>query len=93
MKEYKWLEKVASHHKEWVKTVQKMGEYDFAEDIVQESYIALMKYAQTRIPPSQSSAFCFSIGFHELVGLPNGECTISGTRHGSLQGPLIPERL
>jgi DNA-directed RNA polymerase specialized sigma24 family protein len=45
MKEYKWLEKVASHHKEWVKTVQKMGEYDFAEDIVQESYIALMKYA------------------------------------------------
>jgi DNA-directed RNA polymerase specialized sigma24 family protein len=45
MNEYKWLEKVASHHKEWVKTIQKMGEFDYAEDIVQESYIALMKYA------------------------------------------------
>jgi len=45
MNKYKWLEKVAAHHKEWVKTIQKMGEYDYAEDIVQESYIALMKYA------------------------------------------------
>jgi len=25
MNNYKWLEKVASHHKEWVKTIQKMG--------------------------------------------------------------------
>lgn len=43
--EYKWLEEVAKHHKEWVNTIQKMGEFDYAEDIVQESYIALMKYA------------------------------------------------
>jgi len=45
MDNFKWLEQVAKHHKEWVKTIQKLGEYDFAEDIVQESYIALMKYA------------------------------------------------
>lgn len=43
--EYKWLEEVAKHHKEWVNTIQKMGEFDYAEDIVQESYIALIKYA------------------------------------------------
>lgn len=45
MSNYKWLERVAEHHQEWVKTIQKMGEFDYAEDIVQESYIALMKYA------------------------------------------------
>lgn len=45
MTDFKWLEKVAVHHKEWIKTIQKMGEYDYCEDIVQESYIALMKYA------------------------------------------------
>ena len=45
MDNFKWLEQVAKHHKEWVKTIQKLGEYDYAEDIVQESYIALMKYA------------------------------------------------
>lgn len=40
-----WLGKVAEHHAEWVKVVQSFGEYDYAEDIVQESYIALWKYA------------------------------------------------
>lgn len=45
MDNFKWLEKVAKHHKEWIKTIQSLGEYDYAEDIVQESYIALMKYA------------------------------------------------
>jgi DNA-directed RNA polymerase specialized sigma24 family protein len=45
MSNYKWLEQVAKHHKEWVETIHKLGEYDFAEDIVQESYIALIKYA------------------------------------------------
>ena len=45
MSNYKWLEQVAKHHKEWVEIIHKLGEYDFAEDIVQESYIALMKYA------------------------------------------------
>ena len=45
MDNYKWLEQVAKHHKEWVEVINKLGEYDYAEDIVQESYIALMKYA------------------------------------------------
>jgi DNA-directed RNA polymerase specialized sigma24 family protein len=45
MDNFKWLEQVVKHHKEWIKTIQKLGEYDYAEDIVQESYIALMKYA------------------------------------------------
>ena len=40
-----WLGKVAEHHSEWVKVVQSFGEFDYAEDIVQESYIALWKYA------------------------------------------------
>lgn len=40
-----WLGKVAEHHNEWVKVVQSFGEFDYAEDIVQESYIALWKYA------------------------------------------------
>ena len=42
---YKWLEKVAVHHQKWVKIVESFGELDWAEDIVQESYIALIKYA------------------------------------------------
>lgn len=41
----KWLGKVAEHHNEWVKIIHTFGEYDYAEDIVQESYIALWKYA------------------------------------------------
>jgi DNA-directed RNA polymerase specialized sigma24 family protein len=40
-----WLSKVAQHHDEWVKVIHTFGEYDYAEDIVQESYIALYKYA------------------------------------------------
>jgi DNA-directed RNA polymerase specialized sigma24 family protein len=41
----KWLEQVAEHHKEWIKIINSFGEYDYAEDIVQETYIALYKYA------------------------------------------------
>lgn len=41
----KWLEKVAKHHDEWIKIIHTFGEYDYAEDIVQEAYIALYKYA------------------------------------------------
>lgn len=41
----KWLEIVAKDHKEWVRIVKSLGEYDYAEDIVQESYIALSKYS------------------------------------------------
>jgi RNA polymerase sigma factor (sigma-70 family) len=40
-----WLNKVAKHHKDWVKIVNSFGEYFFAEDIVQETYIMLMKWS------------------------------------------------
>jgi DNA-directed RNA polymerase specialized sigma24 family protein len=40
-----WLAKVAQYHNDWIKVIQTFGEYDYAEDIVQESYIALLKYA------------------------------------------------
>jgi DNA-directed RNA polymerase specialized sigma24 family protein len=41
----KWLKQVAAHHDEWIKIINSFGEYDYAEDIVQETYIALYKYA------------------------------------------------
>jgi DNA-directed RNA polymerase specialized sigma24 family protein len=40
-----WLAKVAQHHNEWVKVIHTFGEYEVAEDLVQETYIALWKYA------------------------------------------------
>ena len=40
-----WLELVAKQHKEWIRVVNSFGEYDYAEDVVQEAYIALYKYA------------------------------------------------
>ena len=45
MGETKWLAIVAKQHKEWIHIVNSFGEYNYAEDIVQESYIALYKYA------------------------------------------------
>ena len=41
-----WLEIVAKQHKEWIRIVNGFGEYDYAEDIVQESYLILYKYAK-----------------------------------------------
>ncbi len=41
-----WLGLVAKQHKEWIKIVNGFGEYDYAEDIVQESYLILYKYAK-----------------------------------------------
>jgi len=40
-----WLAKVAERHKEWIAIVKSFEEYDLAEDIVQECYITLYKYA------------------------------------------------
>jgi len=40
-----WLNIVASQHEDWIKIVNGFGEYNYAEDIVQESYIRLIKYA------------------------------------------------
>ena len=41
-----WIEKVAQHHDEYVATVRGFGEDFFAEDIVQESYIKIIKYVR-----------------------------------------------
>lgn len=42
---YQWLEIVAKQHKDWIKIVNSFGEYNYAEDLVQQSYLALAKYA------------------------------------------------
>lgn len=41
----KWLELVARQHRDWVAIVHSFGEYRYAEDIVQEMYFVLIKYA------------------------------------------------
>jgi len=40
-----WLNKVAKYHKDWVQIAKTLGAKDYAEDIVQESYIKLHMYA------------------------------------------------
>lgn len=45
MGEAGWLSKVAARHIEWIKIVHSFGEFDYAEDIVQEMYLVLNKYA------------------------------------------------
>jgi len=37
-----WIEKVSKHHKEYIKTIHKFGEYFYAEDLVQEMYLRLI---------------------------------------------------
>tara|TARA_R110002110_G_scaffold241601_1_gene457964 strand:+ start:86 stop:634 length:549 start_codon:yes stop_codon:yes gene_type:complete len=39
-----WLNKVAKHHKEYIKYVHKMGNTSHAEDLVQECYLRLVQY-------------------------------------------------
>lgn len=41
-----WLNIVATQHEDWIKIVNGFGEYNYAEDLVQESYIRLIKYAK-----------------------------------------------
>lgn len=45
MGDFQWLSKVAKYHNDWIRIVQGFGEFDYAEDIVQETYIVLTKYA------------------------------------------------
>lgn len=40
-----WLAKVAERHKEWIAIVKSFGEYDYCEDLVQEMYLTIYKYA------------------------------------------------
>jgi DNA-directed RNA polymerase specialized sigma24 family protein len=36
-----WLGEIAKHHKDYVRTINKFGEYFYAEDLVQEMYLRL----------------------------------------------------
>lgn len=45
LKNTDFLKEVAEHHKEWIKTVTALGGGSYSEDIVQEMYIKLYKYA------------------------------------------------
>ena len=45
-KTYEWLELVAKQHDDWVGIVRSFGEYKYHEDLVQEAYLALIKYAK-----------------------------------------------
>jgi DNA-directed RNA polymerase specialized sigma24 family protein len=40
-----WLEKVAEYHADYIRIVHSYGETEYAEDIVQEMYVRLDKYA------------------------------------------------
>jgi RNA polymerase sigma factor (sigma-70 family) len=40
-----WLQIIAKNHKEWIRIVESFGERNYAEDIVQEMYLVLYKYA------------------------------------------------
>lgn len=44
-KKSEWLAIVAKRHYEWIKIVNSFSEYDFAEDLVQEMYLTIYKYA------------------------------------------------
>lgn len=39
-----WLNVVAKQHDKWIKLVERFGEHQYQEDIVQEAYLALHKY-------------------------------------------------
>ncbi len=45
IKDARFLNEIAKHHKEWVNTATALGGGDFAEDIVQEAYLKIYKYA------------------------------------------------
>jgi len=41
-----WLEYAFKEHSKWIKVIESFGEYEYAEDLVQEAYIVLYKYAK-----------------------------------------------
>jgi len=44
-RDLQWLSIVAEQHDTWVGIVKSLGEHNYCDDIVQEAYIALSKYA------------------------------------------------
>jgi DNA-directed RNA polymerase specialized sigma24 family protein len=53
---------LADHHKEWVKIVRSFGEYDLAEDVVQDVYLRIVK-VQLRGEDTQrrKTKHCFNV--------------------------------
>ena len=45
MADAQWLKRVAERHNEWIKIVESFGEKNFQEDIVQQAYLIIYKYA------------------------------------------------
>ena len=45
MADAQWLKRVAERHNEWIKIVESFGERNFQEDIVQQAYLIIYKYA------------------------------------------------
>ena len=43
-----FLEVLGKNHKEWVDLAKNLGAKDYAEDIVQEAYIKITKYAHNK---------------------------------------------
>jgi RNA polymerase sigma factor (sigma-70 family) len=41
-----WIEKIAENHEQYIEVVRQFGESTYAEDIVQEAYIKVMKYCK-----------------------------------------------
>tara|TARA_R110002051_G_scaffold88619_2_gene156034 strand:+ start:4282 stop:4860 length:579 start_codon:yes stop_codon:yes gene_type:complete len=42
----KWLIVLSKHHKDWIEVAKKLGAGAYAEDIVQEVYLKLLKYSK-----------------------------------------------
>ena len=60
MEKYKWIEIVAKKHNDWIKIVNSFGEYNYAEDIVQLSYLALMRYAsENKVIKNGKVSICY----------------------------------
>lgn len=41
-----WLKYAFKEHSKWIKVINSFGEFNYAEDLVQEAYIVLYKYAK-----------------------------------------------
>ncbi len=46
MGDAEWLKIAYKDHLKWIKIIESFGETEYAEDLVQEAYIVLYKYAK-----------------------------------------------
>ena len=64
-----WLGIVFKRHNEWIKIVNAFGEFNYAEDIVQELYLVLYKYAdEEKIIFIQSIIYRAFLSWLSLIG-------------------------